>query len=162
MSSLKKRQWCAPFPFLSVPFGGLDECRNMGLLSTWSVQLPPTHGKGRSWERSQSVVPVGLLDKPCHLVINCLYFFSCRWILRTRSRKGMSHYSAHCCDISKLYIGVVCKILGGVPKLLRYVKENGGQLRVRFTKGISLSGKTKKHWKKDLPWDFSWHFQDCS
>lgn len=40
-------------------------------------------------------------------------------------------------------IGVVFKILVCVPKLLRYVKVNGRQLRVRFTKGFSLSGKIK-------------------
>lgn len=41
------------------------------------------------------------------------------------------------CDISKLYIGMVFKILACVPKLLKYIKMNGRQLRVRFTKGIS-------------------------
>lgn len=103
----------------------------------------PIHGKERSWERSQSVVPIGLLVKPFHLVINCPYLISCCCILGTRSRKGRSHYSAQCSDISKLYIGVVFKILVCVPKLLRYVKVNGRQLRVRFTKGFSLSGKIK-------------------
>ena len=122
-------------------------------VGTWAYFLPdqlaPICGKGRSWERSQSVVQIGLLVKPYHLVINCPYLISCCWTLRTR--KGSSHYGAQCCDISKLYIGVVFKILVCVPKLLKHVKMNGRQLRVRFTKGISLSGKIKNTEKKIFP-----------
>lgn len=43
---------------------------------------------------------------------------------------------------------MVLKILGCVPKLLKYVKIKGRQLRVRFMKGISLSEKIKKVWKE--------------
>lgn len=38
----------------------------------------------------------------------------------------------------------------GVPKLLKYVKMSGRQLRVRFTKNISLSEKIKKTLKGEI------------